>query len=299
MKIFLVPQASMNPSLPDSMIKDIDKMKGDAIGDTLYSERWVLKTLMKLSKEYSNYCNPDDYHLETSLEEDLSVLWDMTIEPAVAEFLMENNVVELITDVITVSCSPRMNEIMVGILGNLACQEQVRQKIGENEDLIKIIINQLTSSDSPTLIQVMRLINTCIWNLSDKNSKQSNSSDPDKEENESCWISTLKTEKELLQQITCFILASSRNEELLKSTLSLIDSLFNVTDSKDDFFCKTFSTETFVQALVEAVKEMTKGAEDGNKSMYNKEMLKHGLAHWISLLHRLTSHNIGVCALGM
>ena len=46
---------------------------------------------VNFSQEYSNYWNPDDHHLESSLEEDLSGLWDMAIEPAVAEFLMENN----------------------------------------------------------------------------------------------------------------------------------------------------------------------------------------------------------------
>lgn len=37
-----------NPSAPEYLIADLEKMKGDAIGDTLYSERWVLKTLMKI-----------------------------------------------------------------------------------------------------------------------------------------------------------------------------------------------------------------------------------------------------------
>lgn len=27
-----------------------EKLKGDSIGDTLYSEKWVLKTLMKLTE---------------------------------------------------------------------------------------------------------------------------------------------------------------------------------------------------------------------------------------------------------
>ena len=29
-----------------------EKLKGDSIGDTLYSEKWVLKTLMKLTQVF-------------------------------------------------------------------------------------------------------------------------------------------------------------------------------------------------------------------------------------------------------
>ena len=33
-----------------SVEEDDERLKGDAIGDTLYSESWVLKTLMKLTR---------------------------------------------------------------------------------------------------------------------------------------------------------------------------------------------------------------------------------------------------------
>jgi len=37
-----------NLSLPPEMECEVGKLKGDAIGDTLYSERWVLRQLMVL-----------------------------------------------------------------------------------------------------------------------------------------------------------------------------------------------------------------------------------------------------------
>lgn len=40
-------------SSDESIERDSDleeKLKGDSIGDTLYSEKWVLKTLMKLTQ---------------------------------------------------------------------------------------------------------------------------------------------------------------------------------------------------------------------------------------------------------
>ncbi|RZF33851.1 hypothetical protein LSTR_LSTR008974 [Laodelphax striatellus] len=40
-----------NPQLPEDISEDVgDKLKGDAIGDTMYSERFVLLVLMKLIK---------------------------------------------------------------------------------------------------------------------------------------------------------------------------------------------------------------------------------------------------------
>jgi hypothetical protein len=39
-----------NPSLPVEMADDASRMRGDAIGNTLYSECWVIKILMKLNE---------------------------------------------------------------------------------------------------------------------------------------------------------------------------------------------------------------------------------------------------------
>ena len=39
-----------NPSLPIEMEDVATRMRGDAIGNTLYSECWVIKVLMKLAK---------------------------------------------------------------------------------------------------------------------------------------------------------------------------------------------------------------------------------------------------------
>lgn len=50
------------------------KLKGDAIGDTLYSERFVLKTLMEL-KEHNG-----SKKIEETFEHNLCLLWDQTIE---------------------------------------------------------------------------------------------------------------------------------------------------------------------------------------------------------------------------
>jgi hypothetical protein len=44
-----------NPALPVEMEHDLSRMRGDAIGTTLYSECWVLRILMKLMKVRKNW----------------------------------------------------------------------------------------------------------------------------------------------------------------------------------------------------------------------------------------------------
>ncbi|KZS18425.1 Uncharacterized protein APZ42_014930 [Daphnia magna] len=44
----------------EAITEDDERLKGDAIGDTLYSESWILKTLMKLTERAMqlNWMNP-------------------------------------------------------------------------------------------------------------------------------------------------------------------------------------------------------------------------------------------------
>lgn len=55
------------------------KLRGDAIGETMYSQSFVAKTLLKLS----------DVEWNEEFEEDLCSLWDMTVERDVCEYLFE------------------------------------------------------------------------------------------------------------------------------------------------------------------------------------------------------------------
>ncbi|XP_046395529.1 protein saal1 [Ischnura elegans] len=293
----------MNPTLPSGMQEEADKIKGDAIGNTMYSERWVLKTLIKLSEKYMDYTSSDDYRLESDLEGDLGLLWDMTIEPDVAKYLMDHNALDIIMDVLKFSGSPRLIEIMVGILGNVACEEEVRRLIGSNAELIKIIINLLTFTDSPTLLQLVRLLTTCIWNVA-KETKVTVEEGGDNvaeidslEEGDCLWTRCLREESELVCRSINFILASSRNAELLTATLGLLESLFNLTWYSGDHFCKQFSTVECIQALMEALKEVTSHAGDESDSQANLRRVEAACAHWITVVHRMTYHHQGRNAL--
>jgi len=87
-----------------------EKLKGDSIGDTLYSEKWVLKTLMKLTQDLPKYSEREDslVELDETLESDLCLLWDMTSDPDVATCLFKHDIVDLVKCIILHSQAPRL-----------------------------------------------------------------------------------------------------------------------------------------------------------------------------------------------
>lgn len=91
------PKPSCNFSIDDNVVEELDeeiisKIKGDAIGNTLFSERFVLKTLLELQ-------NYTDKKLSDEFEKDLCFLWDMTVEKDVVRFLLAQNCLDLFTSI--------------------------------------------------------------------------------------------------------------------------------------------------------------------------------------------------------
>jgi hypothetical protein len=62
-------------------------------------------------------------------------------------------------------------EIMLGILGNLACQTEIRDAVSKRESLIELLIASLNYHDAPALIQLVRLIRSCLWELRNRDQK--------------------------------------------------------------------------------------------------------------------------------
>lgn len=63
-------------------------------------------------------------------------------------------------------------EIMIGILGNMCSLDIVREALSQKEDVCIILLKMLSLEDSLTLIQLIRLLNTCLWSA--KSSSQQN-----------------------------------------------------------------------------------------------------------------------------
>nr|CAI5860609.1 unnamed protein product [Callosobruchus analis] len=170
-----------------------NKLKGDAIGETLYSESFVLKTLIQFS----------DLKWSQQVEEDLCFLWDMTIEKDVCKYLFNMSYPSLACSAIIKYKENRFREIVIGILANIMCAD-CEKTIAENE--INCILLELDNDDHLILIQVMRFISAVAHSF-----------------NKLPYIN-----EEIMQKIK-FILNNSINVELLINTL---DACAKLTDFK-------------------------------------------------------------------
>ncbi|XP_055685921.1 protein saal1 [Lutzomyia longipalpis] len=148
-------QQNYNPSSEECEI-DQEKLRGDAIGDSLYSERFVLSTLIKLTKFEENE------ELSEEFEKDLCILWDMTIDRDVIRLLLTHNVLELFTQIIQSTTDDRLTEILVGIIGNMCSLPETRTELCDNRHVIAPILELISSVDPPTLVQLMRFLHACL-----------------------------------------------------------------------------------------------------------------------------------------
>jgi len=247
-----------------------ERLKGDSIGDTLYSEKWVLKTLMKLTEEIPKYsaANNEDpdvvVELNETLESDLCLLWDMSAEPDVATCLFHHDILDLIKYVISCSCAPRLSELAVGILANCCCQENIAQSILLDNELILIVIDLLVNNDSQTIVQAVRLLDTL---LRCQSSEKNNILD-----NQKIW--------------TCisFILQNSLHEELLCITSRLADILTSYLDTENyEASSQKLNFDEILHSIFECITQLRKENDSG----FSKE-IQSALDSLISVVYNLS-----------
>jgi hypothetical protein len=109
----------------------------------------------------------------------------MTADRDVALCLIQHDILDIMKCVIEESIAPRLTvkllfvsaikfqlttykhpdfqEIGIGILANLSCQNEISAQIILDQELTTAIVNLLTTSDdSQTIIQIVRLLNTLL-----------------------------------------------------------------------------------------------------------------------------------------
>jgi hypothetical protein len=240
--------------LEKELSEDIkEKIKGDAIGDTLYSERFVLKTLMEL-KELNGG------KLEKSMENKLEILWDTTIETSVVQLLLQYDVLDLFTAIIDSTEDERLVEILLGIIANMVCKKETRQQLCSNSEAMAIILNQLTTSDPLILHQLMRLLHSTIL--------FENSGD------ETIWFDHFRSCENFVEKFS-FILANSTSNTLLMSSFEAMNAIcakFAIiecqTDSeKDSSFPLLFVKQCLVESLFEAFKQVIPAIESNERNL--------------------------------
>uniref|UniRef100_T1HRN2 Protein rhodnius neglectus n=1 Tax=Rhodnius prolixus TaxID=13249 RepID=T1HRN2_RHOPR len=281
-------ETNVNPALTDDLIEDLEKIKGDAIGNTLYSERWVLKTLMQISQFSGNEWNDE-------FESNLCSLWDMTLEKDVVNLLMKHDIITIISRVIEL-CSTSNNRLTVSrpfiekalglkFGGRELSEYQVFHKdmseLSQREETITNILLLFDSPDAPVLIQLIRLVHATAWDLLKE------------KDNVPSWLENELISFRLCNYIT-FILKSSTNDELLYGTLEFLNTLCSVTINDKDF-SQYFATSDLVKGMLESWGQLFSNwsSEDGFLNKHQKKIAEH----WSAVLSSFTGHVNGRAAL--
>ncbi|GJQ85055.1 hypothetical protein Trydic_g3717 [Trypoxylus dichotomus] len=219
----------------------ISKLRGDAIGDTMYSQSSVIRILLQLS----------DIEWNEKLEEDLCCLWDMTVEKDVCEYLYQLSFPSIATTIILKYTEPRLIEIIIGILGNICSNSEVVRDITDVE--IKIVLNSMDTDDHLILIQIMRFLIAIIYYRDTK----------------LCFITPNIMEK------ICFILSNSTNNDLLLYTMEALSKI--TSDCKLD---GELLNGAILESLLVAFKYITskkqrRQSHDGYNTEINENDMKY------------------------
>lgn len=222
-----------NPSPPKEFENDAEKFLQDLIGTTTISKKWVYTVLMEVCTEADRQQKDESDMLDLSedIQDGMCRLWDLCIEEDVANFLVDSDAIELLCRVLTASKSPRLTEIIVGILGNMACSDKACKALSQSLEAILAIVSLFSCRDSLTLIELGRLVATCL-------------------SNESCrdaWLDFIESNVSNFCEDVTFILSSCSNHSVLKYVLEVVDICL---DSRDSILM-SFSKIEFSNAVAE------------------------------------------------
>ncbi|XP_012944957.1 uncharacterized protein LOC101850374 [Aplysia californica] len=267
-----------NPAPPPDV--DLEMLRGDRIGDTVYSGKWCIEIVMKLMQ--SNVVLKDNVATEESsgaddkadvvdMEEDLQnevgVLWDMTSNEEVCEYLHSVGAIESICHVISNSRCPRATEMCVGMLANVVTHDNMWKILGSDSTLYNSLIPLLANTDQPSLLEVTRFFNTCLSHA----------------DHDHCYSCLCQWEGLVTQEITR-ILSGSTHSELLRQSAELSYNLLYL-DTTERHFCASLANSDFVLALVEASREI------------GYEQVTGGQNHVMDVLYHLTTYTAGALAM--
>ena len=168
--------------------------------------------------------------LDTVIEKEFSDVWDATVNQDVAAFFSENNLIPILIHTVCNSRYPRLNEMCMGVLANLACNSEVAEKEFSSPHVAWFSCNMLISDDPQTLLETLRLIETCVNN----------------EGTQEVWCNIFEEQK--VVDTVQFIFDSSTNIELLFSLSRLVDLLLDLWSP----LLHKFGTVEMTYALCEA-----------------------------------------------
>ncbi|XP_026877225.2 protein saal1 isoform X2 [Electrophorus electricus] len=274
------PEMDRNPSPPPEG-DDETAEEADAIGETVYSKHWLFSTLTRLIQmvtEHESHQGDSLEELSEEQENELCKVWDMAMDKDVAGFLQEFKAPDILLGVITKSHSPRLTEICVGILGNMACFHETCVSLSQNADLGAVLLLLLGDNDPPTLLETCRLLLTCV-------------SQPDVAP---LWLERIQQQTATCSNL-CFIMRSSTNVELLMKVGELVDKLLDEdeelmkswlsrlpSESHQDKNTHQDITVSLLEAAVQIRKEGPEALEAYMHALQLLTTVDEGLQHLVS-----------------
>lgn len=235
-------ETERNPSPPPELLEAEKTLGADRIGETVFSRHWVFQCLLNALKTAENESANGEadmeevVELDREVEQELCTLWDMAANSDVARFLHEFKAFEIFLQIIKTSRSPRLVEILVGILGNMAVFPDLSLALSREDSMLQMALQLLGGSDAPTLLQVLRLCHTCLAN----------------KDSLPLWLAAIREADSCLPHIT-FILGNSINEELLKVCFQVLDCVVD----EDPDLCRYCVNEEFVTAVFAAASHLS------------------------------------------
>lgn len=231
------------------------EIRGDTIGNTAYSESFVLNLLLKLNTlEYL-----DEDSLLEYVDKELCILWDMTTEGDVTEFLVNQNVMQIFCDVLKVNYSARLTEVVIGTMTNMCIHKIAVEKVIRSPPIRKFVCNYISCDDSLVILQVMKFIYANIYNGDIYMTS---------------WLQFM-IENDFAHKINN-ILTNSLNENLLFQTFETVNCMCSAVTNVSDknLFKRTFVNKDFIVATLVAFEEMTRiFNESGNERLERCEIL--------------------------
>ncbi|GFT20442.1 protein saal1 [Nephila pilipes] len=259
-----------NPSPPPELLTNKDLLP-DRIGESVYSKRWLYKTLMNIiawcenpknalenkvtftsnssSLEESTKKTDNDseteldentlemVELDSKIEDQACTLWDMSANKEVAEFLNASSVPNIFFDIIVETKSPRLLEIVIGILGNMSSFDSICKSLSENKNLLNYIIILTGTSDTPTLLQVFRVI---LCGVSNKKSQN-------------LWFDAFEENPYFMENIK-FIFENSLKNTVIKGAFQLLHGILN----ENVKYCEMWGQPSHLKAIIDAGKQSLK-----------------------------------------
>ncbi|BHF57656.1 Protein saal1 [Sparganum proliferum] len=231
--------ATRNPSPPRDASGSSTPPVADNIGETAYSKMWLYSLILRVLKFLqAEPGDPDTIlsdSIDSELEKELCCLWDITVNREVLPHLREFRLVPVFSGAVARVLCPRLTEISLGILANLALDESECTQMTEEPAFITNILNLMGSTDTRILMELFRLLQAALASHS----------------NRQAWLDAIHFTPEFFDRAT-FILCSSTNAGLLVNTISAVETIVRVDDSISEVWCN----DQLLSAILEAQKQM-------------------------------------------